>query len=268
MIACSRMYNLVPQAKAAWTRLFDWVSCEAEVPLEIIDYPAPAPLEELWAREDMGCVFMCGYPYAMAVPSPVLLAAPVPSPERYGDQPVYFTDLIVHADGPHQTLEDTFGGRVAWTVEHSHSGFNALRHHLLKFRTPDRPTLYAESIGPLISPMRALQSVLNDEADVAPLDSLGLDLLRTHDPDKVSQIRVVDTTAPAAFPPLVAGPDVDPDACARLRTALISIEDAPEMRDALDTVLIERFVPVSQEDYAPLIDIADQAIDAGYDMPR
>ena len=35
-----------------------------------------------------------------------------------------------------RTLEDTFGGRAGWTVEHSHSGFNAFRHHLLAYRTP------------------------------------------------------------------------------------------------------------------------------------
>ena len=262
------MYNLVPQAKAAWTRIFDWVSREAEVPLEIIDYAAPAPLEDLWARDDMGCVFMCGWPYAMADRPPVLLAAPVPSPERYGDQPVYFTDLVVRADSDYETLEDTFGGRVAWTVEHSHSGFNALRHHLLQYRTPDRPTLYAESIGPLISPIRALQSVLDDETDVAPLDSLGLDLLRTHAPERVSGIRVIETTAPAPFPPLVASPDIDPDACARVHMALTSIEEAPEMRDALDAVLIERLVPMSSEDYTPLVDLANEALDAGYEMPR
>ena len=34
-------------------------------------------------------------------------------------------------DAPYEGLADTFGGAGRWTVEHSHSGFNALRHHLL-----------------------------------------------------------------------------------------------------------------------------------------
>jgi len=29
-------------------------------------------------------------------------------------------------------------------VEHSHSGFNAFRHHLLPYRTRERPKLYGQ----------------------------------------------------------------------------------------------------------------------------
>ncbi len=147
MIACSRMYNVTPEARAGWDAIFEWVAERSGVALEVIAHAAPAPIETLWARDDMGCVFMCGWPYAMAEPRPRLVAAPVPSPDRYGGKAVYFTDLVVRRDSPYRKLQDTFGGRVAWTLETSHSGYNALRHHLLKYRSPARPTLYASSVG-------------------------------------------------------------------------------------------------------------------------
>jgi len=197
LIACSRMYNLTPEIAAAWARLFAWVAERSGVALDIVDHPAPAPLEDLWARGDMGCVFMCGWPYAMAAPRPLLLVAPVPFPARYGGRPVYFTDLIVRRDSPYRTLADTFGGRVAWTVEHSHSGFNAPRHHLLPHLGPGRTSLYAASVGPLVSPVRVLQAILDGDADVGPLDSMALDLWRAHAPERVASIRVLDTTAAA-----------------------------------------------------------------------
>ena len=63
---------------------------------------------------------------------PALLASPVPSPPRYAGRAAYVTDFIVRADSPHETLADTFGGAIAYSTEHSHSGYNAPRHHLLK----------------------------------------------------------------------------------------------------------------------------------------
>lgn len=267
MIACSRMYNLAPEIKAAWTHLFAWLSDLTGETLEVIDHPAPEPLEALWARPDMGCVFMCGWPYAMADPRPVLLAAPVPAPARYGGRPVYVTDLIVRDDSPYCTLADTFGGRVGWTVEHSHSGFNAPRHHLLWYRTPDCPALYTGSIGPLTSPRRVLAAVIEGEIDVGPIDGFALDLLRRHAPDDVAPVRVVETTAAAPIPPLVASPATDESACQRLRDTLTAAHQASEMETVLDVLMVRRFVAAEPADYAPLLALAKEALDAGYYRP-
>lgn len=61
MIACARMYAASPGLTAAWRTLLEWVAARAEAPMDVIEHAYPAPLDELRAREDMGCVFMCGY---------------------------------------------------------------------------------------------------------------------------------------------------------------------------------------------------------------
>jgi ABC-type phosphate/phosphonate transport system substrate-binding protein len=264
MIACSRMYNVVPEVRAAWQTIFEWVASRADVPLEVIDHAAPAPLDDLWARDDMGCVFMCGWPWAMANPHPEILATPVPSPTRYGGQAVYFTDLVVREDSGFRKLSDTFGGRLAWTIESSHSGYNALRHHLLRYRTRERPRLYAETVGPLVSPIRALQSVVDGAADVAPLDSMCLDILRRHAPGRVAGLRVIETTEAAPAPPLVASPGADADACARMSRALQSAHEDPALGPALDHAMVDRFVTVSPDSYDITRAWADEASEAGY----
>lgn len=267
MIACSRMYNVVPEAVAAWRTIFEWAASRSGVALEVIEHAAPAPLDDLWARGDMGCVFMCGWPWAMAEPRPRLIAAPVPAAPRYGGQAVYFTDLVVRADSGYRSLPDTFGGRLAWTIETSHSGYNALRHHLLRYRTAERPTLYSELIGPLVSPIRALRSVIDGAADVAPLDSLWLDLLGRHAPERVDALRVIETTEPTPAPPLVASPDADPGQCGALTQALVSAHEAAELRPALDHALIEKFVTVTPDLYDVTVARADAAAEAGYPRP-
>lgn len=267
MIACSRMYNVAPEVRAAWRTIFEWVASRSGVALDVIEHAAPAPLDDLWARDDMGCVFMCGWPWAMADRRPRLLAAPVPAPPRYGGRAVYFTDLVVRDDSPYRSLSDTFGGRLAWTIESSHSGYNALRHHLLRYRTPKRPTLYAESIGPLVSPIRALQSVIDGAADVAPLDSMCLDILRRHAPGRVAALRVIETTEPAPAPPLVASPNADPDECARMARALLSAHEDATLGPALDHAMVEKFVTVAPDLYDVTLARAKEASEAGYSQP-
>ena len=267
MIACSRMYNVAPEVRAAWRTIFEWAASRSGVALEVIDHAAPAPLDDLWARDDMGCVFMCGWPWAMSDPRPIILATPIPSPPRYSGQAVYFTDLVVRDDSDYQSLPDTFGGRLAWTIESSHSGYNALRHHLLRYRTAERPLLYAETVGPLVSPIRALQSVIDGTADVAPLDSMCLDILRRHAPERIAGLRVIETTDAAPAPPLVASPNADADESARISQALRSANEDPALVQALDDVMVEKFVTVAPDLYDVTLARAEEATNAGYAHP-
>jgi ABC-type phosphate/phosphonate transport system substrate-binding protein len=264
MIACARMYAVSPAVADAWRRLFAWVAERARVSLAVVDHPAPAPLGDLWARPDMACVFMCGLPLARRSPAPHPVAAPVASPPRYGGRAAYFTDFVVRADAAWTRLEDTFGTRFAFTTEDSHSGYNAARFHLLAHRRPARPALYRRVLGPYVTPRRVLDAVLSGEADVAPIDSYVLDLLRRHEPKLVSGVRVVDSTDSAPIPPLVAAAGIDDTARERLTRAFLKTDRAPELRPLLDALVISRFAAVQVADYAVLLERATAAEAAGY----
>ena len=70
LAANARMYSVTPAVKAAWQELFAWVAKESGVPLAYLDHAAPAPLEDLWTRGDLGAAFMCGFPFASAAAKP------------------------------------------------------------------------------------------------------------------------------------------------------------------------------------------------------
>jgi hypothetical protein len=86
-------------------------------------------------------------------------------------------------------------------VTYAHSGYNVARHRLLAHRTPARPVLYDETIGPLVSQRVVLDAVLDGPAEVAPVDSYLLDLRRRHLPDVTARVRVVATTEPVPSAP-------------------------------------------------------------------
>ncbi len=261
------MYAVTPAVREAWRALFAWLAEASDVPLAYVDHAAPAPLEALWARSDLGAAFMCGFPLASAMPKPWLLAAPVPSPLRYGGRPCYCTDFIVRADRSFGQLGDTFGGRIGWTVAHSQSGYNAVRHHLLRYRQQNLTSLFAEWVGPLETPRRVVEAVLTGAIDVGPLDSYLHDLLRRHESETAARLRTVESTAMTPIPPLVASPAVSPGAVARLRRALASCSREPRVAPLLATLLLDSFAPVEAADYAMLLAQARDADEGNAPKP-
>ena len=121
---------------------------------------------------------MCGLPFAQRKPRPTLVAAPVPSPPRYGGRPVYCTDIVVAADSPHRTIEDTFGGVVGYTLADSMSGAVALRDHLLPLRASAARGSIAAAVGGLVNARGVIDALAAGRIDVGPLDSYSHDLLQ------------------------------------------------------------------------------------------
>jgi ABC-type phosphate/phosphonate transport system substrate-binding protein len=267
-IANARMYAVTPTVRDAWRALFEWVGRHAGVPLVYIDHAAPAPLEELWSRSDLGAAFMCGFPFASAVPRPLLVAAPIPSPPRYGRRPVYCTDFVVAAGSKFARLSDTFGSRIGWTVSHSQSGFNAVRHHLLQYRRGNSGQLFAASIGPLVTPRRVIEAVLEGAIDVGPLDSYVHDLLKRHEPAAASKLRTIASTAMTPIPPLIASATAAPDTVGRLRSALLAAAGDPEPAAILKELLLAGFAQVHAADYDRFPAQAQEAVAAGFAVPE
>lgn len=268
LVVNARMYAVNPAVREAWRTLFAWLARTAGVPLDYIDHAGPAPLEALWQRDDLGAAFMCGFPFASAMPQPRLIAAPVPSPARYEGLPRYCTDFVVRADHQAARLSATFGGRLGWTVGHSQSGYNAVRYHLLSHQTGRRAPLFREWIGPLVTPRRVIDAVIKGSIDVGPLDSYVHDLLKRHEPETASQLRTVESTAMTAIPPLIASTSTPNDIVERFRRALLSASEDTALAPTLKALLLDRFAPANPTDYAPLLSQARDADRGGIADPN
>ncbi len=264
MIANARMYAVNATVAASWRSLLEWVIARAGIECEVIDYPAPQPLPDLWARPDLALVFMCGYPIASARPPPRVLAAPIPDAARYGGAPVYFTDIVVRTDSPLRHLPDIFGRRFAFTTEDSQSGYQAPRRLLAPYARARGRRLFESTMGPLVTPRRVVEAVVHNEADAGPLDSYFHDLLRHHEPALAAQLRVLATTDPMPLPALIGAATL-PEAVARkLTAALLAVADANELAPVREALLLRGFAAVDAESYGALRDDARDADAAGY----
>lgn len=276
MIANARMYSVSAEAGAVWRELLSGIIAQAGVPATVIDYPAPAPLEELWLRTDQAAVFMCGLPYSHAEPRPVLMAAPVPSPAEFLGAPQYWSDFVVRKDSAFREVRDTFGRRIAFTVPGSQSGYAAALTYLMAAhgglaagaeaqappgaRADRRAPLFSEIIAPTITPMGALAAVVDGAADIAPIDSYALRLLRKYRPELASAVRVVGQTVPTPIPPLVASATAASDKeRAALRSAFLEAHLSASLKSLMNDLLLLSFAPPNSTAYAVLRERFDAA---------
>ena len=230
------MYNVTPAATAAWRLLFEHVSVAAEVPLAIVDHAPPATLAALWARPDLGCAFMCGWPLAQEHGTRPVIAAPVP----VGEGGARYRSVFVVATGSRfRTLADTFGGRFAFNATGSHSGWNMPWAHLR-----ERGGWYAAEVGPFGPHQHAAAAVAAGQADVAALDSLVWALLQRHEPGLAGALREIDRTADQPSPPLVGSSALNEVDRRRLADAL-----GRTPRSLLAELCLTGFVPATLDDY-------------------
>ncbi|PYS49796.1 MAG: hypothetical protein DMG13_22555 [Acidobacteria bacterium] len=77
---------------------------------------------------------ICGLPYVRKKHDEQLnfklLAAPVIKHRHYGAVPVYYSDVVVHADSSFRSFEDLWGRTWAYNEPGSHSGYNIVRYPL------------------------------------------------------------------------------------------------------------------------------------------
>jgi ABC-type phosphate/phosphonate transport system substrate-binding protein len=238
------------------------ILARAGVAAEVIDHPAPAPLEDLWRREDQAAVFMCGLPYSRAEPPPLMVAAPVPLPPEFQGLPQYWSEFVVRHDSGLASMADIFGTRIAFTVPGSQSGcVAALTYFMSRYAehpTPHRRPLFAEVVAPTITPVGALTAVVQGAAEVAPIDAYALRLLQHYRTDLTSLVRTVGRTAATPIPPLVASP-APPGALDALRNAFRDAHRHAAEQTLMAQLQLQGFAQPDPSSYTALRQAAEAA---------
>jgi ABC-type phosphate/phosphonate transport system substrate-binding protein len=209
---------------------------------------------------------MCGYPFATwderSGARPLPLAAPAPRASEA--QPRYRSCIVARADSAIHTLDDLRGRRLAYTIAHSQSGYQAVRRLFAQRALHDGGRYFERVVGPLVTPRRVVEAVLNDDADAGPLDSYWLDLLSRHEPQVARQLRVIAATPWTPVPLLVCSASVADASRARIVGALLEAGSAGALAEARDTLALNAFVGAEAATYAELADHAASTDARGY----
>jgi len=208
-----------------------------------------APWQECEQMLDQGRAqvgFICGLPYTRKTDRFELLAAPVMRAARYGDRPVYFSDVVVRADSPFQSFADLRGATWAYNEPGSWSGCVVLRAHLAAL---GETASYCGRVVESGAHLRSLEMILDGAVDAAAIDSAVLEMEQARRPRLAAQIRIVESFGPNMFPPTVIRREVHGETKRRIRAALLAMHEDPEGEAILAAGQVARFAPVDDADY-------------------
>lgn len=214
--------------------------------------------------------FVCGLPYVMQrdqeEPAIDLLLAPVMKDvEKYKDQPVYYSYVIVHKDSKFKNFADLKGSRFAFNDEISNSGYNMPRAHLIDmgethgfFSEVTRSGSHEESI----------RMVAQGVSDASAVDSLVYDYDAIKNPEYVKQTRILKVLGPAGIPPVVVSVKTAPAWRKQISEILLGMKNDPDGRAILDEALVDRFSVVDDSNYDSIRAMQKLAQDSGYRVIR
>jgi hypothetical protein len=178
-------------------------------------------------------------------------------------RPLYASASVVRADGPSDAAGQLSVAGIGWTARHSQSGFNALQD--ASARDGKAGTALSRSVGPLLTPRRVIEAVLDD----ASISGRSIPISTTSAGGTSRDggaLRIVATTAADAD--AVAGGVTGGrrcDSCGLQET--LSLRPGMRRREILTRLRLSGFALVEPGGYQVLIREADIAEHAGYTQP-
>jgi len=213
-------------------------------PVQLVQRRTYAEVNELVAANAVDLAFVCTSAYidGYAQFGMELLVAP-----QINGEAVYYSDLIVPAASPAQTLADLQGKIFAFTDPMSFSG-RVYPTYLVQ-QLGSTPARFFRRTFFTYSHDRAIEAVAAGVADGAAVDSLVLDYALTRNPMLRERIRVIHRSPPFGIPPVVAPPALPPRQKRQLQDVLLTMADNPAGQAILVHLGIDRFQPIDDRAY-------------------
>ena len=206
--------------------------------------------ERLLDAGEIDIAWICGLPYVLRADRPdpgiELLTAPVMPGRRYRNQPIYFSDIVVHKDSQFHQFAELEGASWAYNDTHSHSGYNVVRYHLARL---GRTGQYFGKVIKSGAHLASLRMILRKEVDAAAIDSVVLEIELRHRPELRSELRVIDTLGPSPIPPLVISKKMPSETGEAIRDLLVNMDTDVAGRAALAKIRLARLARVQDSDY-------------------
>lgn len=242
-------------------RLAEYLADRLNVPISCVEDASWAKRYRYIDRRKVDIGWICGLPYVKRAdrrnPHIELLAAPVMKGNRYQAKPIYFSDVVVHADSRFWQFTDLRGTSWAYNDTGSHSGYVVTCYYLAQMGETSR--FFGKSIGSG-SHIKSLQMVLEKEVDASAIDSTVLAWALRERPFLIPHLRIIDTFGPSPIPPLVIQKNLPSELKQTIRHLLLKMHEEENGRSILNSGQLARFVQVHNQDYDPIREMNQVAV--------
>ena len=235
------------------------------------------PLDDpLLKHDQIDIAFICGLPLILhnriAKQSLEILAVPVIQGDRYQQQPIYFADIVVHADSDFYELTDLKGSRFCYNDRGSNSGYNLIRYRVLQhlqsqFLSQTLPPNYQffQSSQASGSHQNSLQWIASGLADCAAIDSVVMAAELQQFPELAQSLRIIESIL-SPIPPIAISSRLDHqiggEFIKKMRQALLEPDDS--LKKAMELAEVGHYTTASIDDYVEIGVFYDAAIAANF----
>ena len=219
-----------------YRQLIDYLAEKLKMPIQVRDPGNYREVNRLLETGETDVAFVCGGPYieGRARFGLALIAAPI----VHGSA-TYYSNLIVPAGSPAQSLKDLQGKTFAFTDPQSNSGYLVPVADLAALGAS--PETFFSSHLFTYAHDRSIRAVAEALVDGAAVDSLIWDFLAVTQPALTARAKVISRRGPFGIPPVVASPHLDAATAGRIREVLLTMHQDPRGRQILQAMLIDRF---------------------------
>lgn len=211
-------------------------------PVLLLHRRSYAEINQLLAKGDADVAFLSSGAYMVyGKKEDVRLLA---MPERSGVN-YYFSYVIVPRTSRIESLAELRGRRFVYVDPMSYSGYLELRAYLRKMG--EDPERFFRSSYFTYSHDDSLRAVADGLVDGGVIASLTYDYYQEYAPAMLEQVRIVQVLPGSGMGPVVARRDLrEADA---VQEILLHLDEDAEAKEAMEQLLIDRFVPPQPELY-------------------
>jgi len=204
-------------------------------------------VNDLLEEGKLDFAYVCSGAYVVAKRKfPIkILAAPQMNHKTY-----YQAYIIVNKKSRYKTFDDLKGKSFAFSDPLSNTGYKYVLK-LLKERYTNVDEFFSKTIFTYAHDY-SIQAVARGLVDGATVDGLVFDYLRTNDPGKVKNVKIIQKSQNFGIPPFVYAPNSDPVLIKKIQNILLNMDKNKEGEEILKKLQIEKFVMVKPDIYKSL----------------
>ena len=217
--------------------------------------------ERQWTSSDFLFGQACGYDVRLAYPEHLqIVATPCYAvPGCSGSN--YSSLVVVREDSAFDSVTDLRGTRCVINTPTSHSGMNVLRALVAPLHCDGHFFSEVHRSG---SHERSVRMILQRAVDVAAIDCVTFELLRSCRPHEVQKLRVLHRTEHVPAPPYVTASSTTPEMLSRMREALRQVFSEPRTIPMKKQLLLADVQVLPDESYLPIETLEVMAHNCNY----
>ena len=228
----------------SYEEIFRHISRELDVPVEFHQRKTYGEINQMLEEGQLDFAFICSGAYidldqGRGVD---LLVVPVS-----GGEPYYKAYIIAGPASGAQTIEDLRGATFAFTDPLSNTGYLYAKYRLHEIG--ENPEDFFETTLFTYGHDISIQMVAKGIVEAATVDHLVFEYIKTNNPERVQEIRIVEVSENFGIPPVVASSRLGSETRQKVLDIFLEMHNHPHARELINNLLIDKFIEGNDDNY-------------------